>query len=205
MVGRDGTGTIAMIGPSLLAYRLSNGSPAGLSRAPSPPFSRTTERTNNPYDGYPLGVAWNTATIVAHTRGPNGMAVGGEMVIDNNSLLQINYLTVSAQNIGTTDIHLQHAYIISEINESRMPMVVSTPPQNGFPLEEVNPVPPKTELLFKVDFVGMAEADFLKKWNTFSIVIECDGKTIHHLYGRQWVIDQIDQSYLPVKPHVTKR
>jgi hypothetical protein len=36
--------TVAMMGPSLLAYRLSNGSPAGLPRAPSAPSPRTTER-----------------------------------------------------------------------------------------------------------------------------------------------------------------
>jgi hypothetical protein len=155
--------------------------------APQKTIGKATVATESEqYSGSPLGIRWPSARLVIVTPPV------------------IYSIDVDAKSVGTEEITLKDAYVISGIDGSKVDMHVSTPPLPWISPQEAAPVPPNTYLAFRALFNNITEPDFFKNWENFSIVIQYNNSTLRHEFNRQWVIDQINQSHPESQPHVSR-
>jgi hypothetical protein len=97
--------------------------------------------------------------------------------------------------------------MVSSIDGARMPMRVNTNPFPQVDIDEAAPVPAAAFLVFTATFGdnGISESTFLEKWQSFSVVIKYDDKTIRHEFDRSSVLTMISSLYPQSAPHVSKR
>jgi hypothetical protein len=174
-------------------------------RAAFPPESAThyltTEDASDPslYEGRPLGVWWATGYLeLAPVTMPGS-------VIDVRAT---GYL-VRAKNLGSEEVNLKSAAIVSGIDSAQIPMKISTLRDGLILPEEVAPIPPGAELVFHAQFgnspSGLSESEFMKEWATFSMIIQTDNQKIRHEISADDIRAQFDRNHPERAPHVTKR
>jgi len=141
------------------------------------------------YEGSPLGVWWRTARMVIVTP---PLVYG---------------FAIDAKNVGTDELTLKEAYLISGIDSTKVNMLVSTPPMQGIIVPETAPIPPNTRFTFTASFDNITEQEFFRKWSNFSMIVQYNNtsKPLRHEFDRQWVIDQVNQNHPESQPHVSKR
>ena len=151
------------------------------------------------YEGGPLGWDWNDINLGLGLN-PNG----------ENS--RISSFTISGKNLGTEEVDLQEAHLISGVDGATMSMKVNVA-QAGTPvwvdLSEIAPVPPGAEINLSAQFGekqgGMPEADFLRNWGTFSAVIQYNGQKVRHEFSREFVRTLLERFHPERAPHVSKK
>jgi hypothetical protein len=150
-------------------------------------FVLTGEAEN--YEGSPLGVWWRTARLVIVTP---PLVYG---------------FAIDAKNVGTEELSLKEAYLISGIDSTKVNMLVGTPPMQGITVPEAAPIPPNTRLTFTASFDNITEQEFFRKWSKFSMIVQYNNtsKRLRHEFDRQWVIDQVNHNHPESQPHVSKR
>jgi len=148
------------------------------------------------YEGKPLGFAWKDADI------------GVQQPANPTGTFGILYFSLPAKNTGTEEINLRDAYIVSGVTGNRLRMKVNASPDGWIYVGETAPVPPNAAFVFSAQFgdgLGIPEAEFLRDWESFSVVVEFDGGKARYDYNKDFVHSQLDRVHPERSPHVSKR
>jgi hypothetical protein len=161
----------------------------------------TTADSSDPslYEGRPLGVWWASEYLeLASVTMPGS-------VIDVRAT---GYL-VRARNLGSEEVNLRSATMVSGIDSTQIQMKISAIP-GGFILpEEAAPIPPGAEFAFHAQFgngpSGLSESEFMKEWATFSVVIQTDNQKIRREFPADDIRAQFNRNHPERAPLVTRR
>jgi hypothetical protein len=144
---------------------------------------------NQPFDGSPLGIMWNSPTLSVSGQPP-----------------QILAFTFMGKNLGEQEISIQNAFIISGITGESLALGVSTPPDPPIPISDAGPVPKKAWAQFTASFgSGLTVPKFLEKWQNFSVVITYNNTKIRHDINSETVMQMLTVIAPGSEPHIVRR
>jgi hypothetical protein len=151
------------------------------------------------YTGRPIGFAWE-GVVLATQKSRDG-------------LLQIFGFDVWCKNFGPTYPILKDAYLISEINGSKLPMQVGDNANGLIIPADAAPIPVGAQFMFHATFKskditidgGIAETDFYRNWGKFRVVVQYDDLIVSRDFDRAWVANALAGADPSLAPHISKR
>jgi len=150
------------------------------------------------YDGRPLGIWWGgTYLQVDRAPGPD-------------PLLSVTAFDIQGKNLGDEEVQLTAAYLISGLDGTKLPITINSLPDGWIELTDAGPVPARANFALHTSFAqkdqkALSEADFLKRWSHFSVVIQAGDEKIRHEIREADVLEWIHQNHPERLPHVTRR
>jgi hypothetical protein len=151
------------------------------------------------FEGRPLGVYWEGSylNVLRETTG------------DGTFLLTISVYTINGKSLGSNEISIRDAYVISSVDSTKIPLTIFAIPGGMIDIGDASPIPPGAAFSMQANFARgdarLSEADFLKTWNGFYIVIESDEQKIRHLISRTKIHNMLEVNHPELSPHVTKK
>jgi hypothetical protein len=146
------------------------------------------------YEGSPLGWAWEQYNVSI------------QIPARSTDSPLIQSFGLLGKNVAQEEVNLRSAYIVSDIDGSRLPLKVRIEPNDLIDVTDAKAVPPSAEFSLIAAFnPPMPEGEFLRTWGALSAIVEYDGGKVRHVYSRQLIRSQIDASNPYARPHVTRR
>jgi hypothetical protein len=140
------------------------------------------------YVGRPLGIRWPSARLLEVNEGT------------------VRAFVLDAYNSGSDQLIIRDAYILSDVDGTRIRMEISTPPGSWIPIAEAGPIPTDAYIAFSASFgASFSEAEFIQKWHNFDVIVEFDQTQVRHSFDSKWVFQHINENHPESKPHVSRR
>ena len=152
----------------------------------------------SPMEGNPL--AWQRSPYLGWQKQKDGR-------------IEVRTVALRGKNIGTEEVQLVEAYIVSGITGKRLDMNIFARNPDGTGLmvapRETNPIPPGANIQLSTEelnsTVGVPEADFLREWGTIFFTSEYGDKKHRITFDRKTMEALFEaERPPPTPPHVTK-
>jgi hypothetical protein len=153
------------------------------------------EASDSHFEGHPLGFWWDASTLNMD-RAP-GLEVN----------LSVSAFIVRGKNLGSQEVTLDSAYLVSGIDSSTVSMKIVALPSGMIDVGDAAPIPVGAEFTLIARFAqqNLPEADFMKSWDNFYVIIKAGDEKIRHLVSKSTIRSLFEQNHPELLPHVTRR
>jgi hypothetical protein len=121
------------------------------------------------YEGTPLGWNWKDWTLSGTQQ--------------QDKTIALNQIWILGKNVGTAEVELHEAYLVSAIDGTPLPLKVITP-EGAVPISDVGKVPVGAEVkltgYFDENGQPLTDSKFLRRWESFAVVVTYDQTKIRH-------------------------
>ncbi len=149
------------------------------------------------FDGRPLGFWWGASYLDIRP------------LPGTTTSLTISTFNVRGKNLGVEEVQIADAYIISGVDSTKLPMLIAATPSGWTDVKDILPVPPNAEFFLQADFSSdhkdMPEAEFMKRWSHFRVVIQSNNGTVRHDITENEIRSWLYINHPELAPHVTRR
>jgi hypothetical protein len=169
---------------------------------PTRHYLTTGQANDSDFDGRPLGFWWDASNLnINRAPGPE-------------PILSVSHFYIRGKNLGSEEVPLDSAYLVSGIDSSTIPMKIDAVPSGpllGGPIDvgEAAPIPVGAEFTlsarFGSDERALPEAEFMKSWDNFYVVIKAGDEKIRRLISKSYVRSWFDRNHPELLPHITRR